>query len=338
METEKASADPSCPEPITTQPASDTPAAATPTIVPDAAQFETVQAAIDAIKDAQAAMPEHPAVVAAASSVSSPEKVEANGSADTPAPASQTRPAEPARVARLNPRPVVPVPGSQRAPGGAEPRSANRTGRFALLAASIAVAAGIGAAAGAAGFAGISRLTNPATTPQVRSAATAEEVKSLRDSVAQLRASTKTIADSVGALRGQIEGAGKGTQTQLARLGEAVERVERAQAEPAARLARVTEAVDRLEKRNAGATPEVTGAIKPPPLPPIRPETRTNAAVLDAWSLRRVYQGVALIEGRFGQMEVEVGDDIRGAGRVQNIKRQDGRWVVVTNRGLILQR
>ena len=60
--------------------------------------------------------------------------------------------------------------------------------------------------------------------------------------------------------------------------------------------------------------------------------------IIDAWTLRRVYDGVAVIEGRLGQIEVEPGDMIRGVGRVQDIRRQDGRWVVVTSRGLIVSR
>jgi hypothetical protein len=52
--------------------------------------------------------------------------------------------------------------------------------------------------------------------------------------------------------------------------------------------------------------------------------------------LRRVYDGVALVEGRRGTVEVEPGDRLSGAGRVYEIKRDNGRWVVVTNGGLIV--
>jgi hypothetical protein len=43
-----------------------------------------------------------------------------------------------------------------------------------------------------------------------------------------------------------------------------------------------------------------------------------------------------LIQGRIGLIEVEVGDPLPGGGRVEAIRRQDGRWVVVTSKGLIL--
>ena len=60
-------------------------------------------------------------------------------------------------------------------------------------------------------------------------------------------------------------------------------------------------------------------------------------AIIDGWVLRRVFNGeVALLESRHGMIEIEAGDSLPGVGRVQEIKRQDGRWVVVTAKGMIL--
>ena len=44
----------------------------------------------------------------------------------------------------------------------------------------------------------------------------------------------------------------------------------------------------------------------------------------------------AYIEGRMGIIEVDQGDMIPGLGRVDAIRKQDGRWVVVTSKGLIV--
>jgi hypothetical protein len=61
--------------------------------------------------------------------------------------------------------------------------------------------------------------------------------------------------------------------------------------------------------------------------------------VLDGWIVRRVYNGAALIQGRFGGViEVEPGDNLPGLGRIETIRRQDGRWVVLTSRGMIVAR
>jgi len=54
--------------------------------------------------------------------------------------------------------------------------------------------------------------------------------------------------------------------------------------------------------------------------------------------LREVAYGGALIEGRRGSYDVYAGDVIPGLGRVDAIRRQEGRWVVVTSRGLIVAR
>jgi hypothetical protein len=63
----------------------------------------------------------------------------------------------------------------------------------------------------------------------------------------------------------------------------------------------------------------------------------TSSAV-EGWVLRSVYGGSALVEGRPGLIRVMPGDSLPGVGRVETITRKDGRWVVVTERGLIVAR
>jgi hypothetical protein len=45
-----------------------------------------------------------------------------------------------------------------------------------------------------------------------------------------------------------------------------------------------------------------------------------------------------LIRNRRGTFEVYAGDRIPGLGRVDAIRKQDGHWVVVTEKGLIVAR
>jgi hypothetical protein len=59
---------------------------------------------------------------------------------------------------------------------------------------------------------------------------------------------------------------------------------------------------------------------------------------VEGWILRDVAHGGALIESRRGMYEVYAGDPIPGLGRVDAIRKQDGRWVVVTSKGLIVAR
>jgi len=58
--------------------------------------------------------------------------------------------------------------------------------------------------------------------------------------------------------------------------------------------------------------------------------------VVEGWRLRDASNGRAVIEGRGGLYEVYAGNPVPGLGRIDAIRRQDGRWVVVTSRGLIV--
>ncbi len=119
-------------------------------------------------------------------------------------------------------------------------------------------------------------------------------------------------------------------------MAERIEKVEKAQAEPAAKLAKLSDAVDKLRAPAPAAAatpaPETTGSIKPTAAQPNR------LPVVDGWVLREVFDGTATVVGRAGIFDVIPGDPLPGVGRVDAIRRQDGRWVVVTSRGLIVAR
>ena len=59
---------------------------------------------------------------------------------------------------------------------------------------------------------------------------------------------------------------------------------------------------------------------------------------VDGWKLADVGYGGALIENHRGTYEVYAGDFIPGLGRIDAIRKQDGHWVVVTSKGLIVSR
>ena len=96
----------------------------------------------------------------------------------------------------------------------------------------------------------------------------------------------------------------------------------------------------------AAAAKETTGSIAPTQVAtaaaapaPVAPKTEVGRLpTIEGWRLRNAGNGGALIEGRDGLYEVYPGDPIPGVGRVDAIRRQDGRWVVVTSRGLIVSR
>lgn len=190
-------------------------------------------------------------------------------------------------------------------------RESSRVSRLSLIAATVALAAGIGSILGSLGYAAIERNLMRVESPRID---IVEDVRALKTEVAQLRTHVKSAADQVASLRTAVINSGAATNAQFTKL---------------------TEALERSDKRAAMATasPEVTGSIVKlqPPAPPIRP--------IPGWIVRRVYDGVALIENRTaGIIEVEAGATLGNLGRVQEIKRENGRWMVVTSKGVITSR
>jgi hypothetical protein len=192
------------------------------------------------------------------------------------------------------------------------------------------LAAGLGSAAGAVGVPALVHLgfgQAPAAAPDTVAIA---EIQAIKATIAQLTA-------DLGALRNGLDQSGKLTVAHFGKVTERLDRAERARVEPAAKLAQIAEALERLERRAAPpASPpaDVTGSVKP--AAPAAPEAKPKPTIIEDYVVRRVFDGVALVEGRRGIIEVEPGSTLPGAGRVEEIRRQDGRWVVVTNKGLII--
>jgi hypothetical protein len=179
-----------------------------------------------------------------------------------------------------------------------------------------------------------------------------------------LEASLSRIDADIQALKTGLDHTSKLGMSQFNKTSERLDKLERAQSEPSAKLAKLSEAVDKLRAAPAAApaaaaaaapaAKEATGSIAPAPqtvamtaVPKTdakidaKPDAKTEVGRLptvDGWVLRDVAYGGALIDGRRGTYEVYAGDMIPGLGRVDAIRRQDGRWVVVTSRGLIVAR
>jgi hypothetical protein len=154
---------------------------------------------------------------------------------------------------------------------------------------------------------------------------------------ARLARDVSQLSADLAALKATLEGAGHVTAAQLAKITQRLDRAERAQAEPAARLAKLSEAVERLDRRTAALAGDVTGALGDPrPSAPNEAKREARPPIVQGWVLRDVFDGSALVQGRIGLVEVEPGDQLPGLGRVETIRRQDGRWAVVTSRGLIV--
>jgi hypothetical protein len=220
------------------------------------------------------------------------------------------------------------------APSGQDTQPSGVLGkrRVAALAAVVALAAVAGAIGGALATAGYQHLNGN------------DEIKTASVQNHALEESIMRIDADLAALK-------KLGASQSAKVNDRIDRVEKAQVEPALKLAKLSEAVEKLRATPplapapapapvaSIATPkETTGSIQPPvPTPAPKPEI-ARLPTVDGWVLRDVANGGALVEGRQGIFEVYAGDPLPGVGRVDAIRRQDGRWVVVTSKGLIVSR
>jgi hypothetical protein len=212
--------------------------------------------------------------------------------------------------------------------------------RLSALAAVVALAALAGALGGALATVGLTHFAASDTTAPRNP---------------MLEASEARIDADLLALKVSVEHATKMDMSHFNRTSDRLDKVEKAQIEPAAKIAKLSEAVDKLRAVPPAApvpvaaapavAKEVTGSITPPaaaaatpvPLPAPKPEV-ARLPTVEGWVLRDVDNGYALIEGRRGMLEVYAGDPIPGLGRVDAIRKQNGRWVVVTSKGLIVPR
>jgi hypothetical protein len=164
-----------------------------------------------------------------------------------------------------------------------------------------------------------------------------------------LEATVARIDADILALKAGVEHTSKLGMSQFNKTSDRLDKLEKAQAEPAAKIAKLSEAVDKLRAAPATApapvaaapAKDVTGSITPPATAAAATAPKVDVGRLptvDGWVLRDVARGGALIEGRQGIYEVYAGDPVPGLGRVDAIRRQDGRWVVVTSKGLIVAR
>jgi hypothetical protein len=207
------------------------------------------------------------------------------------------------------------------------PAARQRFSRAAVLAVAIALSAAAGSAVGAVAAVAFAK-------PQpIADDARSIEVNALQGVIAKL-------SSDVASLKASIESSTKSANAQMAKIADRVDRAEKAQAEPASRVAKLSELLERIDKRtaSAGAAPTAPALAQEPEITgSIAAKQQDRPSVVNGWVLREVFRGGAMVENdRMGMFEVVPGANLPGLGRVETIRRQDGRWVVVTPKGFIV--
>jgi len=197
----------------------------------------------------------------------------------------------------------------------AEPRSR----RFALLAATVAIAAALGSFVGGLTASGLARLM-PEGAPATDIADASVILRALKSQVGELTA-----------LKSSLDGSTRNANTQFAAIADRLDRVERVAANPSTQLTHIAETVDRLARINT--SPETTSSIASSAVPM---EPKITDRIVADWVVQDVRGDRALVENRNGGLfEIGAGSVLPGLGRVEGVKRQDGHWVVLTSRGVI---
>jgi hypothetical protein len=183
--------------------------------------------------------------------------------------------------------------------------------RYALLAASVTFAAALGAIIGAAASGGFSAPAKP-------DVAAVEENKAMQQSIARL-------GKEITMLRAGLEQANQTAHSQIAKISE---RLKQASTE-------ITGSI------SAPQTTAPAVAPLPPPRPPqqnaaVEPAPPARSSVLAGWTIRDTRNGYVLVENHGEVYQVVLGAPLPGLGPVQSVRRQDGRWVVSTPRGIIV--
>ena len=203
---------------------------------------------------------------------------------------------------------------------------------YAQLAACVVIALALGGAVGAFAFGGSSRTD----------VAALQERKTLQQSVEQLNRQVAT-------LKGDLNKANKLAAEKTAALEKANKlALDKTTSKTAHnQIAKLT---DRFEN---GANGDATGsipaphdpAIAPPPqaapVPMPRPAphiaaTESRPTILQDWTIHDARGGYIFVRGHGEIYQVIPGAPLPGLGTVQAIRRENGAWVVVTTRGLIV--
>jgi len=188
------------------------------------------------------------------------------------------------------------------------PAAPAHSARFLMLAASVAFAAAFGSFVGAMSGSGLVRFIGPAE-PVVGAANTVDAMRDMKLNLAAL-----------SVIKSDLDTASRNTTSQFAKIADRLDKLDQ-------RTAMASETTGSIASA-AGAVPAAASITSDVP--------KLSDRILQDWVVQDVQNGRALVESRNGGIfDVGAGSTLPGVGRVDTIKRQDGQWLVLTERGTI---
>ncbi|WFU74329.1 MULTISPECIES: hypothetical protein [unclassified Bradyrhizobium] len=178
------------------------------------------------------------------------------------------------------------------------------------------------------------------TQPAQSNVAANTEIRILRETVAQLRKQVSGVSENLDGLRTAVDQSSKATNDRFGRFAENLDRIERVSSSSTAKLDKLAQVQAQAPAPAAVASqppsqaapmlaslapPEVTGSV-----PPSAPRK-----VVKGWSVRQAYEGIAILQSPNGVIEVVLGQQVPGLGRIEEIRNENGRLVVESSGGVI---
>jgi hypothetical protein len=151
------------------------------------------------------------------------------------------------------------------------------------------------------------------------------------------------LSREVGTLKSELASAGKSARAQtaqLAKLNETLtEKLARESASVTGSIFAPQTTTPKAEAQPA-PTAQPASAQAAAPLPPPRPSAEIAASneptVVQGWSVVGARRGLVYVRSGHDIFGVAPGARLPGVGLVEEVRRQDGEWIVVTRRGLIV--
>lgn len=161
--------------------------------------------------------------------------------------------------------------------------------------------------------------------PQAARAVADAELRGIRETVSQLRRQVAELSLSAASNR-------VANTPQPAAERVAVRQIERDLPAQRMKIARLSD--DTNTGQQTTQAPEFTGSVQPSAVA----AANASRSVIEGWHIRRAYDGAAVLEGKSGIIEVSPGQDVPALGRIQEIRSENGRWQVITSKGIVVGR